>query len=98
MSERMYSTNKKLPTQKEVEEIDKVCRKMTLDKCVISHSNPWSALWTLNCMVYSAVIGWIIFSGMKPIRTDITRMDNRRGTWKQPKWLIELDEEILQLL
>ena len=24
-------------------------------------------------------------------------MDNRRGTWKQPKWLIELDEEILQL-
>ena len=24
-------------------------------------------------------------------------MDNRRGTWKQPRWLIELDEEILQL-
>ena len=24
-------------------------------------------------------------------------MDNRRGTLKQPKWLIELDEEILQL-
>ena len=25
-------------------------------------------------------------------------MDNRRGTWKQPKWLIELDEKILQLI
>ena len=24
-------------------------------------------------------------------------MNNQRGTWKQPKWLIELDEEILQL-
>ena len=98
MSKRMYSTKtKKLPTQKEVEEIDKLCGKMILDKRLISHSNPWSALWILNCIVYSAVIGWIIVSGIKPLRTDITRMDNRRGTWKQPKWLIELDEEILQL-
>ena len=98
MSKRVYSTKtKKLPTQEEVEEIDKVCEKMILDKCVISHSNPWSALWILNCMVYSAVIGWIILSGIKPLRTDITCMDNRRGTWKQSKWLIELDEEILQL-
>ena len=94
----MYSTKtKKLPTQKEVEEIDKVCEKMIPDKRVGSHSNPWSALWILNCIVYSAVIGWIIISGIKPLRTDITRMDNRRGTWKQPKWLIELDDEILQL-
>ena len=54
---RMYSTKtKKLPTQKEVEEIDKVCGKMILDKRVISHSNPSSALWTLNCIVYPAVI------------------------------------------
>ena len=98
MSKRMYSTKtKKLPTQEEVEEIDEVCGKMILDKRVISHSNPWSALWILNCIVYPAVIGWIIVSGIKPLRTDITRMDNRRGTWKQPKWLIELDEEILQL-
>ena len=61
----MYSTKtKKLPTQKEVEEIDKVCGKMILDKRVISHSIPWSALWTLNCIVYSAVIGWIIVCGI----------------------------------
>ena len=98
MSKRMYSTKtKELPTQKEVEEIDKVCEKMILDKCVISHSNPWSAFWILNYIVYSAVIGWIIVNGIKPLRTDITCMDNRRGMWKQPKWLIELDEEILQL-
>ena len=58
---------------------------------------PLSALWILNCMVYSAVIEWIIVSGIKPLRTAITPMDNRRGTWKQSKWLIELDEEILQL-
>ena len=81
---------KKLPTQKEVEEIDKVFGKMILDKRVSSHSNPWSPLWILNYIVYSAVIRWIIVSGiLKPLRADITRMDNRRGTCKQPKWLIE---------
>ena len=36
MSKRMYSTKtKKLPTQKEVEKINKVCEKMILDKRVI---------------------------------------------------------------
>ena len=59
--------------------------KMMLYKRVISYSNPWSALWMLNCIVYSAVIRWLIVSGIKPIRTDITSMENRRGTWKQPK-------------
>ena len=98
MSQRMYSTKtKKLPTQNKVEEIDEICGKMILDKRVISLSNPWSALWIINCIVYSAAMGWRIVSEIKPIKTDITRMDNRRSTCKQPKWLIELDEEILQL-
>ena len=57
---------------------------MILDRSVISHSNPWSTLWILNCIVYSAVIRWKIVSGIKPIRTDITCMDNRRGMWEQP--------------
>ena len=61
MFKRMYSTKtKKLSTQKEVEEIDKICGIMILDKRIISHSNPWSAMWILNCIVYSAVMGWII--------------------------------------
>ena len=91
MENRSWKTKfKDVPTQVTIAYIDEICRTMVL-RCNLQ-SNDSNALWTLNCIVYSAIASWIVVNG-------IVGMEIKRTVSKSngiPKELKCIDDEIKQ--